>query len=63
MKSEDPNIIIKKISLLFNIDESHAGCYLCNYLDKYICIEYKNGCKKLEQCKQIHKKLEEYINK
>lgn len=45
----------EKLQNKFNITQSHAGCYLCNYRDKNIC-EYRNvKCKNIDICEQIYK--------
>ena len=44
---------LKKIIALYSVTEEHAGCYLCNFDDEYICHKYNGGCEKLEQCRQI----------
>lgn len=37
-----------------NITDIHAGCYLCNYGDKFICHEFNNGCDSVNKCKSIY---------
>lgn len=41
---------------LHNITDVHAGCYLCNYDDKFICHEFNNGCESINKCRSIHEK-------
>ncbi len=44
----------KRLSSEYEITETHAGCFLCNYEDRYICNEYNGGCKSLDKCKEIY---------
>ena len=38
-----------------HINENIIGCYLSNYLDKYICSGcHSCGCKHLTKCKLLH---------
>lgn len=48
---------LKEIIDSCSITEAHAGCYLCNFENEYICHIYNGGCKKIEQCKTIREKL------
>lgn len=44
---------VKYISEKFNVNESHAACYLVNFCDEYICKQYDGGCKHFNFCKTI----------
>ncbi len=46
----------QKLSSAYGITETHAGCFLCNYEDRYICNEYNGGCGSLAKCKEIYRK-------
>lgn len=40
----------------YQITEDHAGCYLSNYEDEYICHKYNGGCRHANKCKEISDK-------
>jgi hypothetical protein len=40
----------------FKISETHAGCFLSNYGDRYICKEHNGGCAYQSECDKIHRK-------
>lgn len=45
----------KELSVKYGINETHAGCFLSNYGDKYICKEHNGGCAYQSRCDKIHK--------
>ena len=47
---------LNKISTTYQITEDHAGCYLSNYEDEYICHKYNGGCRNVNKCKEISEK-------
>lgn len=46
----------KRLISEYEITETHAGCFLCNYEDRYICNEHNGGCRLLDKCKEINEK-------
>lgn len=48
-----------KLSTKYNISGDHAGCYLSNFEDDYICHRYNSGCKNIDKCKAIFKEEKE----
>lgn len=46
---------INKISSLYTVSLDHAGCYLCNYENNYICHKFNGGCKNVNVCAYIRK--------
>lgn len=52
---------LKEIIDSCSVEKGHAGCYLCNFEDEYICYEYNGGCKKLNQCRDIREKLQQNV--
>ena len=44
---------VDEISLLYDVSNDHAGCYLCNYEDDYICHKFNGGCKNVNVCAYI----------
>ena len=56
MKFEKYNSELNRISSIYQIKEEHAGCYMVNYEDQYICHEYNGGCKSIEKCREIREK-------
>ena len=56
MEFEEYNSELNRISSTYQIREDHAGCYMANYENQYICHEYKGGCKSLEKCREIREK-------
>lgn len=53
-RSFDYNLI--RIISTYQISKDHAGCYLSNYENKYICHKHNSGCKNIEMCREISKK-------
>ena len=51
--TEEIKIKRNKLIEKYNINESHAMCYLCNYGDLYFCNKFNGGCKNLERCNCI----------
>lgn len=47
---------VNRLVISHNITETHAGCYLCNYDDKFICHEFNNGCESIDECRNIYEK-------
>lgn len=47
---------IKNLVENHKITSIHAGCYVCNYEDDFICHRYNNGCKNVDKCKSIYEK-------
>lgn len=47
---------VNRLSTLHNITETHAGCYICNYGDEFICHEFNNGCDSVDKCRSIYEK-------
>lgn len=37
----------------YDITATHAGCYIVNFFDEYICKAYNGGCPKLGVCGKI----------
>lgn len=61
-KNDEFEAAKNRLASLYDIASEHAGCYLCNYEDKYICHEFKGECKYAEQCKSIREREgEEYV--
>ena len=48
---------IQKIMTACDVPEGHAACYLCNFEDELICIQYNGGCPLRDKCKAIHEAL------
>ena len=47
---------LKRISSTYQISKDHAGCYLSNYENEYICHKHNGGCKNIEMCRGISTK-------
>lgn len=47
---------MNKLTSTYGISEHHAGCYICNYEDKFICHEFNNGCDSVDKCRSIYEK-------
>lgn len=45
-----------RLTSIYNITNVHAGCYMCNFENKYICVEYNGGCSGLDKCRSIYEK-------
>lgn len=45
-----------EIQSKYNISFEHAGCYICNFEDDYICWKHNDGCRFIEECKNIKMK-------
>lgn len=45
---------IAELSNSHGISEEHAGCYLCNFEEAFICKEYNGGCKSFDVCQEIN---------
>lgn len=45
----------------YDIHGAHAGCYLCNFENDYICNQYNGGCPRRDVCERIRN--EEAIKK
>lgn len=45
-----------KLNERFGINSIHAGCYLCNYGDRWLCNEREDGmgCRHLGQCEEMY---------
>lgn len=56
MTKEEINKEENRLVSTYNITSTHAGCYMCNFGDKYICVEHNGGCKSLEKCRSIYEK-------
>ena len=56
MTKEDINKEENRLISTYNITSTHAGCYMCNFEDKYICVEHNGGCKSLDKCRSIYEK-------
>lgn len=52
---------LNRISTTYQITNDHAGCWLSNFEDDYICHKHNGGCKNIDKCREIFKK--ESINK
>ena len=52
----------QRLVSIYNISSGHAGCYMCNFGDKYICEVYNGGCEDLDKCKSIYKKEQKVFN-
>ena len=50
---------MNRLASTYGITDTHAGCYMCNYEDKFICHEYNNGCESVDKCKEIFEKESE----
>lgn len=47
---------LNRISSTYQISEDHAGCYLSNYENEYICHKHNGGCKNIKWCREIREK-------
>ena len=47
---------LTRISSTFQISKDHAGCYLSNYENEYICHKHNGGCINIENCRDINKR-------
>lgn len=56
MTKEEINKEENRLVSAYNITSTHAGCYMCNFEDKYICVEHNGGCKSLDKCRSIYEK-------
>lgn len=45
-----------RISTTYQITCDHAGCYLSNFEDDYICHKCNGGCRNINKCKEISEK-------
>ena len=45
-----------RLASTYNITNVHAGCFMCNFENEYICIKYNGGCKGLNKCREIFEK-------
>ena len=45
-----------RLSSIYNITNVHAGCYMCNFENKYICVEHNGGCSGFDKCRSIYEK-------
>lgn len=50
---------VSKLTDKYNIDPVHAGCYISNHYDEFICSQYNGGCSHQEACKLISEKERE----
>ena len=41
------------ITNTYKIHGAHAGCYLCNFENEYICHQFNGGCDRFNQCQFI----------
>lgn len=51
-----PQIDKKEVNRLmsqYNITETHAYCYLCNFEDDYICHRAYGRCELINKCRKI----------
>ena len=39
-----------RIASRYHMADVHAGCYVCNYRDQYLC----RGCTGLDKCEQVY---------
>ena len=39
-----------RIKAEYNLTDVHAGCYICNYRDQYLC----RNCTGLDKCEEVH---------
>ncbi len=44
---------VNEISIIYQVTDEHAGCYLSNFEDDYICHKCIGGCKTIKKCKEI----------
>jgi hypothetical protein len=58
MPSDNFKKDLNKIRSL-GLTEDHAGCFISNYHDAYICDNFRGGCKHKEECEEMLKKLQE----
>ena len=40
---------LTRISSISQVSGNHAGCYLSNYENEYICHKHNGGCKNIER--------------
>lgn len=52
---------LNMISTTYQITNDHAGCWLSNFEDDYICHKHNSECKNIDTCREIFEK--EGINK
>ena len=45
-----------RLASTYNITNVHAGCYMCNFKDEYICVKHNGGCKNISKCRSIFEK-------
>lgn len=43
----------KRLVDKYDITATHAGCYIVNFCDEYICRAYNGGCPQLGVCGKI----------
>ena len=41
------------ITNTYKIHGAHAGCYLCNFENEYICHQFNGGCDHIDECRFI----------
>ncbi len=47
---------LNRISTIYQISNDHAGCWLSNFEDDYICHRQNSGCKSINKCREIFEK-------
>lgn len=47
---------LNRISATYQITNDHAGCWLSNFEDDYICHKHNGGCKNIAKCREIFEK-------
>ena len=43
------------LSEKYQINRHHAGCYLVNFEDDYICRKFNGGCENISKCRLMNK--------
>lgn len=47
---------VNRMSVTYQITNDHAGCWLSNFEDDYICHKNNGDCKNISKCREIFKK-------
>lgn len=47
---------LNRISTTYQIANDHAGCWLSNFEDDYICHKHNGKCKNITKCREIYKR-------
>lgn len=61
-RPDDPDEYIEQHHYLtdkYSIHGAHAGCYICNFENDYICHQYNGGCDRIDTCRRIREEENE----